>query len=136
LETQRAAGDSGDSFEIKGVASGTYEIGVHQGFPSISLGVIKVQVEDRDLDDVSIQLIPPRPLKGVIRIEEEGPMKPSGLTVQLNGFTYTVSHADGSFDFPLVGSERYRVIVRSSGYGFYLKQIRYGTPCQTMERSP
>jgi hypothetical protein len=59
-------------------------------------------------------------------------MKPSGLRVLLDSFSSswnpsTVSRADGSFDFPLVGSERYRIIVGGpSGNGFYLKQIRYG----------
>jgi hypothetical protein len=61
---------SDGSFEIAGVPSGTYEIRVRQGLPSINLGAMKVQVDDRDVDDVSIQLIRPRPLKGVIQIEE------------------------------------------------------------------
>jgi hypothetical protein len=38
-----------------------------------------------------------------------------------------VSRDDGSFDFPQVAPERYRVIVSgNSGNGFYLKQVRYG----------
>ena len=123
---------SDGSFEIAGVPSGTYEIRVRQGLPPIGLGAMKVQVEDRDVDDVSIQLTPPRPVKGVIQIEEEGSMKPAGLTIRLESFgpswgPSTVSRADGGFDFPQVGSERYRVIVGgNSGNGFYLKQIRYG----------
>jgi hypothetical protein len=123
---------SDGSFEITGVASGPYEIRVHQGFPPLNLGKLKVQVEDSDLDDVSIQLNPPRPLRGVIQIEEEGSMKRPGLTVRLDAFTpswspSTVSREDGSFDFRLVASERYRVIVGGdAGKGFYLKEIRYG----------
>jgi hypothetical protein len=59
-------------------------------------------------------------------------MKPGGLTIRLESFgpswnPTTVSLADGSFDFPPVGSERYRVLVGdNSGNGFYLKQTRYG----------
>jgi hypothetical protein len=122
---------SDGSFEIAGVPSGTYEIRVRQGLPPINLGSVEVRVDDRDVEDVSIQLIPPRSLKGVIQIEE-GSLKLAGFTIRLSSFdpgseTQSVSRADGTFDFPLVGSERYRVIVEdNSGNGFYLKQIRYG----------
>jgi hypothetical protein len=119
------------SFEIAGVPSGTYKIRVRQGLPPINLGSVEVQVDDRDVEDVSIQLIPPRSLKGVIQIEE-GSLKLAGLTIRLSSVdpgseTRSGSRADGTFDFPLVGSERYRVIVEDNpGDGFYLKQIRYG----------
>jgi hypothetical protein len=128
---------SDGSFEIAGVPSGTYEIRVRQGLPPIGLGTMKVQVEDRDVDDVSIQLIPPRPVKGMIQIEEEESMKAAGLTIRLESFgpswgPTTISRADGGFDFLQVGSERYRVIVSgNSGNGFYLKQIRYGDAVST-----
>lgn len=125
---------SDGSFEIAGIPSGAYEIHVTQGFAfnQVMLGSMKVQVDDRDLEGVSIQLVPPRPLKGTIKIAEDGSMKRSGLTVRLDAFRpgwtpSAVSRNDGSFDFPSVSSERYRVIVGGySGNGFYLKQIRYG----------
>jgi hypothetical protein len=56
-------------------------------------------------------------------------------TVQLEPFVpswrhSTTSREDGSFEFPLVGSERYRVNVYA-GPGKYLKQIRYGDAVST-----
>ena len=123
---------SDGSFEIPGVPPGTYEIRVRQGLPPMGIGTMKVQVDDRDVEDVSLQLIPPRPVEGAIEIEGDEATKPAGLTIRLESFgsswgPTTSSRADGSFNFPLVGSERYRVIVgASAGNGFYLKQIRYG----------
>ena len=76
---------SDGSFEIAGVPSGTYEIRVRQGLPPINLGSVEVRVGDRDVEDVSIQLIPPRSLKGVIQIEE-GSLKLAGLTIRLSSF--------------------------------------------------
>jgi hypothetical protein len=119
---------SDGSFEIPDVPPGTYEIRVRQG-PWISLGSLKVQVDARDIEDLSIQLISPRAVKGVIQIEEKA-SPPSGVRVQLIPFfphmpIYAISRADGSFDFPLVGSERYRVKVYPQS-GAYLKEIRYG----------
>lgn len=120
------------SFEINGVPSGTFEVRVRQGFPVNNLGAVKVQVIDRDLEGVSIPLTPPGPVKGMIRIEEPASIKPSGIKVLMDplGPTWlpsTHSAADGSFDFPLVGTEQYRITVgEQSGNGFYVKQIRYG----------
>ena len=121
------------SFEILGVPSGTYDLRVTQGFPSVNLGSEKVQVEDRDLDDVTIQLTPPQRLTGTIRFAEEGSTKLSGFTVELDPLrparnSSTVSHADGTFEFPLLGAERYRVNVVDNG--LYVKEIRYGDVCR------
>jgi len=41
-----------------------------------------------------------------------------------------VSREDGSFEFAVVGSERYRVSI-NAGPGYYLKQIRYGDAVST-----
>ncbi len=121
---------SDGSFEIPNVPSGTYEIQVRQGFPPINLGTLKVEVDDGDLEDVSLPLTPPRPLNGMIQIEAQGSITSSEFTVQLDSFVPSmspsaVSRADGSFYFPMVGSERYRVTVWT-GPGFYLKEIIYG----------
>jgi Carboxypeptidase regulatory-like domain len=132
---QRGAIRSDGTFEIPNVPSGTYQIQVGQGFPSIHLGSLKVQLDDRDLEDVSVQLLPPRPLKGFIQHEEKGAANLSGLAVQVVPFLPgwippTFSREDGSFEFTLVGSERYRVGI-NAGPGHYLKQIRYGDAVST-----
>ncbi len=121
------------SFEIPGVPPGSYEILIRQGWPSIILGRAAVQVNDRDVDDLSIALIAPRPLQGKIRIEGDPSMKPSGLTVTLISLERrswsqsTESHDDGNFTFALVGSERYRVRIQGAlTAAFYLKELRYG----------
>ncbi len=119
---------SDGSFEIPNVPPGTYEIRVRQGF-YLTLGSAKVQVDDRDIEDVSVQIIPPRPVKGMIQIDEKA-TPPSGIRIQLQPFAplmgpNAISRADGSFDFQLVSSERYRVKV-SPASGLYLKEIRYG----------
>jgi len=131
----RGAIRSDGTFEIPNVPSGNYDIHVRQGFPPLNLGSLKVQIGDRDLEDVSVQLVPPRPLKGVIQYEEKEAVKLSVSTVQLEPFVpswsrSTTSREDGSFEFPLVGSERYRVYVHA-GPGKYLKQIRYGDAVST-----
>ncbi len=122
------------SFEILAVQSGSYEIRVSQGFPPINLGTATVQVDDRDVEDVSIQLTPPQPLTGMIKIAEEGSKKPVGLQVELGPVhpgrsSYIFSRADGSFEFPPIAAERYRVSV--GGIGHYLKEIRYGDAVST-----
>lgn len=68
-------------------------------------------------------------MKGTIGISEKGSIEPWGRTVRLEsdipGWSpETVSRADGSFDFKLVSSARYRI--RVPGSGFYLKEIHYG----------
>jgi len=126
---------SDGTFEIPDVPSGPYQIQVGQGIPSMHLGSLSVQIDDRDLEAVSVQLVPPRPLKGFIQYEDKGAGKLSGLTVQLVSFqpgwiNPAVSREDGSFEFAVVGSERYRVST-NAGPGFYLKQIRYGDAVST-----
>jgi hypothetical protein len=127
---KRAVMQPDGSFEISAIPSRTYEIRVAQGlFPDINLGAAKVEVDDRDVDDVAIQLTPPQRLTGAIRFAEEGSKKLSGFTVELDPIrparsSNAISRADGSFELPLLGAERYRVNVVDNG--LYLKEIRYG----------
>jgi hypothetical protein len=124
---------SDGSFEIQGVPSGSFEIYVSQGLPPIHLGRATAQVNDQDVEDISIQLIAPRPVNGTIRIEGSKALNPSGLSLSLlpvEGGTWsqtTALHDDGSFTFALVGSERYHVRIQGNSPNlFYIKEIRYG----------
>jgi hypothetical protein len=92
-----------------------------------------VQVRDQDVADVSIDLVPPHPLKGAVQIEGDGQFDTSGLLVNLDsldgpGFLFPATvRKDGSFDFAQISAERHHV--RLSGPGsqlLYLKALRYG----------
>ncbi len=123
------------SFEFPAVLAGSYEIQVTQGtFESVALGDTTVRVDAQDLDNVSIEVLPPHPLKGVVQIDGNDPLDPTGLSVSLRSadnltglFPATVQ-SDGSFEFDQVGAERYRVFLRgtSSPHFYYLKRLRYG----------
>ncbi len=126
---------SDGSFEFPGVLSGSYELQAVQGtFESVALGETTVRVDGQDLDNVSIGLVPPHPLKGVVQLDSNEPFDPAGLSVSLRSvdnltgvFPATV-RSDGSFEFAQVGAERYRVFLRgtSSPHFYYLKRLRYG----------
>ena len=120
---------SDGSFEVNDLPAGTFEVRVGQGFPRITIGSATVRIDDRDVPDVSIPLVPPRSVNGRIQMEGSESIKPSGLTIQLESLSSffnssTVSRPDGSFELSQVGSERYRVLV--SGNGTYVKEVRYG----------
>jgi len=121
------------SFEVKGVPPGTYQLRVDQGFyPRVVLGRGSVQVDDRDVEDVSITLQPPRPLKGKIAIEESKAIDFSKLYVLLYSGGNIPSEApvvpqeDGSFVFQQLGVGRYRVEVNGGRKDdVYLKTVRF-----------
>jgi hypothetical protein len=122
------------SFEILGLPSGTYEIRVSQGFPPVNLGSAKLQMQDQDVDGVAIQLTPPQRLTGTIRFADEDPTKLSGFRVELEPLrparnSSAISRADGTFEFPPLGAEQYRVNVIDNG--LYLKEVRYGDVVST-----
>jgi len=120
------------SFEIQGVASGEYDVGLAQGMPPVGLGHVKVRIDDRDADDVSIEAARVQPLKGALRFQENegGPI--SGLLIGFISLDsqdrsrQTYTRADGSFDFQLVLPGRYRVIANGGfiGQRYYLKLVR------------
>jgi hypothetical protein len=120
------------TFEISGLAEGQYELRVVQGYPSLELGSAKISLENRDIEGVSIELSPPRPIQGKIRIEGDDSPQLGGRQIQLypvrptlgGGYRSATSHDDGTFEFPLAGSNRNTVEVLGSG--FYLKELRYG----------
>jgi hypothetical protein len=128
------------TFEIEGLAPGNYEIRVNQGFPPFLVGRTKVRIDSRDVDDLTIQVTPPKTVKGRVQFAEASssggpPLKLDRLSVRLDpnmGLpVFATTDANGTFEFPRVGSDEYQVVVNheeaaGSGRGYYLKQIRYG----------
>ena len=125
------------SFEIGNLLAGAYSVNVLQGFPAVKLGGTKVTVDDRDVDGVLIELTPPRVLKGTLRVEgmesatlggrsiELTAVGPSGADLSLGAR----ANDDGSFEFPKVSADRYRVSI--TGAGFYVKEVRYAEVVST-----
>jgi Carboxypeptidase regulatory-like domain len=120
------------SFAIPSVPSGSYEIWVAQGtYPPTTLGHATVQVDDRDVEGVSIQLYAPQTLRSNLKIEgSEGTESPGSL-IYLEGTDlldrWPTARDDGSLEFQEVGVGRYRVRLWDSARPrFYLKSVRYG----------
>jgi hypothetical protein len=125
---------SDSSFDIVGVPSGTYDIWIKQGFPvSTLLGHATVQVDDRDVENVAIELHPPQSLSGAIRIEGGETANPPHISISLEPVDFpgsdrfTAPKEDGSFEFEDLGLGRYRVYVQEeTRKQVYLKTLRYG----------
>jgi hypothetical protein len=120
------------SFEITGVAPGAYDIWITQGFPvRTALGRATVRVEDRDIENLSIDLHQPQTPHGSIRVEGDAGAKPPSVTLEPVGIDGFDLHADqkddGSFEFDDLGFGRYRVYVQDPApkHG-YLKLLRLG----------
>jgi hypothetical protein len=122
------------SFEVEGVAPGTWQIRVVQGLrPLMVLGVATVQIEDHDVEGVLLAVQAPHALKGVVRMEQEDEPLPAGLSLWLDSSTLlsgeelTTPGKDGRFGFENVPSGRCRVNARVGGSGRYcVKLLRYG----------
>ncbi len=122
------------SFEIEGVPPGSYRIRVEAGMvpEEMSLGSADVQVDDRDVEGVSLPVRASYPLKGVIRPETADTVLPAGLVLwfesaEVSFWKTTKPRSDGSFVFDNVTDGRYRVGVRGGLPGqHYLKSVRYG----------
>ena len=122
------------TFEVKGLPPGRYEIRVSQGFPTVELGHRPVQISDRDLENVSVDLQPPHSLQGTIRMEGDQPWNETGTVVVLEPLDSrdqaqrAVVKKAGGFEFDQLGVERYRIrlLPGNSNEQLYLKLIRYG----------
>jgi hypothetical protein len=122
------------SFELEGIAPGNYQIRVEAGIrPVMALGSATVEVDDHDVEGVTLTVHAPRPLRGVIRTEGDAKALPPGLSLWLDsseGLAWaetTMPLKDGSFDFENVPWGQCRVHVRGGPSGqYYLKTLRYG----------
>jgi hypothetical protein len=123
------------SFEVEGVAPGTWQIRIEQGmFTSLmALGDATVQIDDHDVEGVSLAVHAPHLLKGIVRTDGVDEPLPAGLSFRLessDGLVWdrtTTPRQDGSFDFENIPSGRYRIHVRGGASGrYYVKRLRYG----------
>ena len=123
------------SFEVEGVAPGTWQIRIEQGVFAnrMTLGVATVQIDDHDVEGVLLTVHAPHLLNGLVRIDGADAALPVGLSLWLessDGLAWdktTTPRKDGSFDFENVPCGRYRVHVRGGASGqYYVKRLRYG----------
>jgi hypothetical protein len=122
------------SFEVNFLSSGTYDVWVRQGFPSSTiLGHATVQVDDRDVENVSIDVHPPQTLRVIARIEGDETAKPPLQSIYLEPIDFPgiepfpIPKEDGSLEFRDLGLSRYRVNTPGLAYvHLYLKTLRYG----------
>ena len=121
------------SFEVENIAPGTWQIRVEQGvWPARVLGAATIQIDDHDVQGVSLTVHAPHPLKGMIRMDSKEEALPAGLSLWLDApdgpwDVITTTQSDGSFDFENVSPVRYRVHVRGPASSQYcVKRLRYG----------
>jgi hypothetical protein len=131
------------SFEVEGLAPGTWQIRVEQGgianFMALAVGTVQI---DHDVEGLSLTVHAPHLLKGVVRIDGTDEALPAGLWLSLESLDglfwdrTTMSHQDGSFDFENIPSGRYWVHTgRGTSGRYYVKQVRYGSELSETEFS-
>lgn len=118
------------SFEVTAVPPGMYQLRVDQGIFDRGLGTESVTVDDRDVDDVTITLHPPRSIKAKIIIEGDKAPDISKLRVALESDfdqPAVVPQDDGTVVFDQLGLGRYRINVHGTREDdLYLKVVRFG----------
>ena len=120
------------SFRVTAVPPGEYQLKVVEGFPrKMTLGITTVQVDDRDVDDMIINVQPPRALRGKVTVEGTDTVRVSELPISLSGEPpdepTVLPQEDGSFVFNQLGSARYRVYALGKrDDDVYLKTVRFG----------
>ncbi len=122
------------SFEVDFLPSGTFDVWVKQGYPFSSiLGHTTVRVDNRDVENVSIELHAPQTLSVRMRIEGDEAAKPPSTSIYLEPvdspgiYPYPIPQADGGLEFRDLGLGLYRV--NTPGLALlqmYLKRVRYG----------
>lgn len=122
-------------FELRGIAPGAYHL-TAQSFDGQDrfFARIPVDVGTENIDGLELTLQPGLELKGIVRVEGEGQVSPSGIRVMLEpkemspmgGGGMSVSKDDGSFTIRSAVPDTYRVRIQmAEGQGF-LKSIYLG----------
>jgi protocatechuate 3,4-dioxygenase beta subunit len=121
---------SAGMFDIPGVPPDKYELWT-SALPTSLTGVTKIEVEDQDLENVTIVMRPTVTLTGKLTIDGRRPgpadptffagfVTPPGRT-GMGGASF---QADGTFSIPNVGPGDY--ILRASGKNAYVRSARFG----------
>jgi hypothetical protein len=99
----------------------------------VSTSHVKIRVDNRDADDVSLEIPRMRPMRGSLRFADGDLAPNSASPVMLttldagSGAQFSFTRADGTFDFPWVSPGRYRVSLPGVyGGKYYVKLVRYG----------
>jgi hypothetical protein len=127
---------AGGSFELKGVASGSYLLSAMSSDFLTLLGAQPVQVGDQNIEGLLLQVRPGSELSGVLTVEGRSSpnlekvgvfLRPRGSVVSsvLGGY----ADERGKFTLKGLSADRYLVEVREVNYGperFYVKSVRFG----------
>ncbi len=125
--TSTLVGKNG-SFEISGVPSGTYELTISQAGGTATMARTVVDVGDRDVSGVLLQVIPLQSISGKVEIDGNKSVDLSGavLTCEDDGGNSTANvriKPDGSFTFVNLSPEKYTLRVWLEPKGTYLKAV-------------
>lgn len=127
--------DPKGTFEIRGVASGSYVItGYYQEDGVNYTASVPVDVGNASVEGIEVSLQPPAELPGHVVVEDNGDLKGANLNVylQLKSLNPMMSGNSGpvkddlTFKIANVGREAYDFNIFSLPEGFYLKSVRLG----------
>jgi hypothetical protein len=131
------------TFVISGVPPGSYELVAQRANTGNSLGglvgpaaiaILPIEVRDRNLDGISVTLLPSFDVQGVVKFAQAAQCGGFGMTVSLlpaSGVSYggyappAQVGADFKFTLKNVGSSTYSINVTNPG-SCYVQSIRYG----------
>lgn len=118
-------------FELRDLTPGCYVLAAdsYSGGKRYSAR-LPVTVAETNIDDVQLPLVPPVQLAGRVRVEGEGPLKRSGVVVNLESRYSKVTASgspaeDGSLLLNNIVPETYELSVVVPD-GYYLKSLKFG----------
>jgi hypothetical protein len=128
------------AFLISGVPPGSYELvgqrantAANGAVSPAAMAILPIEVRDRNLDGITLKLLPASDVQGVVKLAPGAPCSASGTTVNLSpsgGVYYgnmpqpAVVGADFKFTLKNVGSSPYTVNVNNAG-SCYVQSVRY-----------
>jgi protocatechuate 3,4-dioxygenase beta subunit len=131
-----ASQEKDGSFELKGVAPGSYMlIGLQTDAQTQSMrfGSVLLQVGNQHIDGLVLQLVPAAELAGSVVVADKTAAKLSGVQVGLEAKEYAgvgspsaTAGDDGKFTLKQILPNKFLVQVRNLPEGAYVKSMRYG----------
>lgn len=125
------------SFYLSGMTPGAYTLQLASFTnEAAAIATEKIEVASGDVNDVTLNVVPPAPLKGYVRLEGAAPASAASprlesITISLTpadgpmspGFPNTSAKPDGSFTLD-VSAGKYNIDVGPNPPGAYLKSVR------------